>query len=276
MAEGVTPDSSGGAELEPVAGRELEERHSKELAPYTPRETHGHETRFRMIYAILGGVGLAAVAAAVIFITAGRPPKPPAWSPWKPTASGDDALSQIAEHVGSGYRLPTGAQLVAVESNPAEVEGAPVKIVLVRSPNDIALADGKSAIYSLCGLGKLCSIKAGKPSVERELLLQREALELSLYTFRYVHDVKQVVVILPPRPGKKPSHAVYFSRGDVKPQLERPLATTLSTRPPSINALRSGAARNFIISHTNDQLYKYVLAQAQDASVLLELSPIHP
>ena len=276
MAEGVTPDPSGGGrELEPTQSRELDERHSKELTRYTPRETHGQETKFRMIYAILGGLGLAAVAAAVIFIAAGKPPKPPAWSVWKPSAGGDDALGQIAEHVGPGYRLPTGAQLVAVEASPAEVEGAPVKIVLVRSPNDIALAQGKSAIYSLCGLGKFCSIKAGKPSVERELLLQREALELSLYTFRYVHDVKQVVVMLPPTPGKKPSHAVFFSRGDVKPQLERPLAATLPTRAPSIRSLRRGAARNFIISHTNSQLYKYVLAQAQDASVLLELSPDH-
>jgi hypothetical protein len=276
MAEGVIPDpSGGGSELEPTQSRELEERHSKELTRYTPRETHGHETKFRMTYAILGGVALAALAAAVIFIAAGKPPKPPQWSAWKPTASGDDALGQIAEHVGPGYRLPTGAQLVAVEGGPAEVQGLPVKIVLVRSPSNVALADGKSAIYSLCGLGKFCSIKAGKPSVERELLLQREALELSLYTFRYVHDVKQVVVMLPPKPGTKPSHAMFFSRNDVKPQLESPLATTLSTRPPSIGALKRGAARNFIISHTNNQLYKYVLAQAQDASVLLELSPDH-
>jgi hypothetical protein len=276
MAEGVTPEQDGaGSELEPTKSHELEERHSKELTRYTPRETHGHETKFRMTYAILGGVALAAVAAAVIFIAAGKPPKPPAWSAWKPTASGDDALGQIAEHVGPAYRLPTGEQLVAVEGGPAEVQGLPVKIVLVRSPNNIALANGKSAIYSLCGLGKFCSIKAGKPSIARELLLQREALELSLYTFRYVHDVKQVVVMLPPTPGKKPSHAMFFNRNDVKPQLERPLARTLSPRPPSLASLQNGAAKNFIISLTNNQLYKYVLAQAQDASVLLELSPDH-
>src|ERR1043166_10125325 len=124
MAEGVTPDpNGGGAELEPTASRELEERHSKELTRYTPREVHGHETKFRIIYAILGGVALAAVAAAVIFITAGLPPKPPAWSAWKPTASGDQALGQIAEHVGPAYKLPTGQQLVAVEGSPLQYAG---------------------------------------------------------------------------------------------------------------------------------------------------------
>src|SRR5947199_1825464 len=119
MAEGVTPDRGGGKELEPAASRELEERHSKELTRYTPRETHGHETRFRMTYAVLGGIGLAAVAAAVIFVLAGKPPTPPPWSAWKPTARGDQALTQIASHIGPSYRQPSGEQLVAVEGGPA-------------------------------------------------------------------------------------------------------------------------------------------------------------
>ena len=76
MAEGVTPEPGGGKELEPTTGsRELEQTHSKELAPYTPRISHGHETKFRMTYAVLAGVGLAAVAAAVIFLAAGKPPR---------------------------------------------------------------------------------------------------------------------------------------------------------------------------------------------------------
>jgi hypothetical protein len=272
MAEGVTPEPSGGKELEPTTGRELEQSHSKELERYTPRPAHGHETKFRMTYAVLGGIGLAAVAAAVIFIAAGKPPKPPPWSAWKPTASGDQALAQIAEHVAPAYRLPTGEQLVAVEGGPAEVQGLPVKIVLLRSPSDFALAQGKSALYSLCGLGKFCSIRTGKPSHERELLLQREALELALYTFRYVSDVKQVVVMLPPRPKAKPSHAMFFSRNDLKPQLERPLTATLPAKPPSLPSLRSGRAKNVLENLTSNQIYYYDLAQAQDASLLLELA----
>jgi hypothetical protein len=274
MAEGVTPEPNGaGKELEPTKRPELEQAHSKELAPYTPQARHGHETKFRMTYAVLAGVGLAAVAAAVIFLAAGKPPKPPAWSVWKPTASGDEALGQIAQHVAPGYRLPTGEQLVAVEGGPAEVQGLPVKIVLIRSPSPV-LTEGKSAIFSLCGLGKFCSIKVGHASVARELLLQREALELALYTFRYVGDIKQVVIMLPPKPGKKPSHAMFFSRDDVKSWLDRPLAATLSPKPPSIPSLRSGPAKSFIERLTNNQIYTYALTQAQDTSVLLELSPL--
>lgn len=272
MAEGVTPPEAGGSELEPTRTGELESAHSRELAPYTPRPTHGHETRFRLVYAVLGGMALAAIAAAAIFVIAGRPPKPPPWSSWKPSAGGDAALTQIADHIAPTYRLPTGEQLVAVDGGPAEVAGLPVKIVLLRTPRDFALAQGKSAMFSLCGLGKFCSIKVGKPSHARELLLQREALELALYTFRYVGDVNQVVVILPPPPNQKPSHAMFFSRGQVKPALEQPLRATLPTRPPSINSLRRGPAKNFIERTTGGQIYNYDLTQAPDASVLLELA----
>src|SRR5437763_13991652 len=97
MAEGVTPEPGGGKELEPTTGsRELEQTHSKELAPYTPRISHGHETKFRMTYAVLAGVGVAAGAGAEIVLAAGKPAKPPEWSSWKPAASGGDALTQSA------------------------------------------------------------------------------------------------------------------------------------------------------------------------------------
>lgn len=273
MAEGVTPAEPGGSELEPTRRGELESAHSKELAPYTPRPVHGHETKFRLIYAVLAGMGLAAIAAAVIFVLAGRPPKPPPWSSWKPSSGGDQALGQIANHIGPTYRLPTGEQLVAVDGGPAEVAGLPVKIVMERNSNDLSLAEGKSAMYSLCGLGKFCSIKAGKPSHARELLLQREALELALYSFRYVKDVQQVVVILPPPPKQKPSHAMFFSRGQVKGVLSRPLRATLGPRPPSLSALSSGPARSFIERTTNNLIYDFDYTQAPDASVLLELKP---
>jgi hypothetical protein len=271
MAEGVTPEKGGG-ELEPVAGRELEPAQSKELAPYTPRVSHGHETKFRFTYAILAGVALAAVAATGIFVAAGKPPTPPQWSPWKPAASGDEALGQIANHVAPAYRLPGGEQLVAVNGGPLQIEGIPVKIVVRPTPTDAAPSDGKGALYTLCGLGKNCSIKAGKPSHERALLMQREAYELALYTFRYVGDVKQVVVLLPPPPKRPPTQAMFFKRNRVEPQLARPLRFALPGKPPSIKSLKGGPARDFIDRATGSDVWNFDLIQAQDASVLLELA----
>jgi hypothetical protein len=271
MAEGVTPESSS-KDLESTRGRELESAHSKELAPYTPQVSHGHETKFRFSYAILAGIGAAALAIAGIFLAAGKPPTPPAWSTWKPTGSGDQALGQIANHIGPAYRLPTGEQLVAVDGGPLQIAGIPVKILLRPSRTESSPSDGKGALYTLCGLGKNCSIKAGKPSHERSLLMQREAYELALYTFRYVGDVKQVVVLLPPPPGKPPLQAMFFKKDQLKQELSRPLRFTLTGKPPLISSLKTGPARKFINKATGNDVYYFDVIQAQDASVLLELA----
>lgn len=271
MAEGVTPESSG-TELEARQGAELETRQSKELTKYVPQQ-HGHETRFRMMYAVLAGFGLAAIALAAIFVLAGRPPKPPAWSPWKPSASGDAALGQIADHIAPAYRLPTGEQLVAVNGGPLQIAGLPARVVLFRTPTDYKLADGKGALFILCGLGRNCSIKVGKASHARTRLLQRESLELALYSFRYVGDLKHVVVLLPPAPKKTPTQAMFFERGDVKPQLDRPLRRTLAARPPSIPSLKEGTAQADAIEKlTGAEVYYFKPLQTQDVGVLLELS----
>ena len=282
MAEGVTPpdaggehpgrdiDPAGGHELERV-GQELEPAPKRELQHYVPyEEQHGH--KFRLAFAALAGFGLAAIAAAAIFLVAGRPPKPPAWSEWKPTASGDDALTQIANHVGPTYRLPSGQQIVSVLGGPMQVAGLPVRVLLRPNPNDVSPSNGKGALYSLCGMGDKCSIGVGKPSHERTLLLRREALELALYTFRYAKDVKQVIVILPPPPKKDPSQAMFFRRGDVHPQLAQPLRATLPSPPPSITSLRSGATHDVIDRLTGREIFNYDIQPAPDASVLLELA----
>ena len=52
----------------------------------------------------------------------------------------------------------------------------------------------------LCGYGQNCSIASGQPSVERHTLLRREAVELALYTFKFLPNIDSVSVFLPPRP----------------------------------------------------------------------------
>jgi hypothetical protein len=286
MAEGVNPPTEGdgdlpeqphSTELEPVA-RELEPRKSSEIGPYTPYE-QAHVHKFRLVTAALAGFGLAAVAAAAIFLVAGRPPKPPQWSEWKPNGGGEDALKQIADHIAPNYRMADGQQLVAVEGGPLQIAGLPVRVVLHPNANDYTPLSGKGALFILCGMGTKCSIKSGKPSVERMLLLRREALELALYTFRYVKDVKQVVVLLPPGRDKKtgtvpdPSVAMFFRRGDVNQQLAQPLHFTLPSPPPSIPSLKAGATKDFIDRLTGREIFNFELQQGQDASVFLFLAP---
>jgi hypothetical protein len=280
MAEGVNPPEQGGEQpLEPAhgtdlerVGRELEARRAQEMQRYVPYE-QAHVHKFRLVTAALAGFGLAAVAAAAIFLVAGRPPKPPEWSPWKPTASGEDAIAQIADHIAPNYRMTDGQQLVAVEGGPLQIQGLPVRVVLHPNQTDYTPLTGKGALFILCGMGTKCSIKSGKPTVERMLLLRREALELALYTFRYVKDMTQVVVLMPPAPKKDPTVAMLFRRGDVGQQLTRPLQFTLPSPPPSIPALRAGATKDFIDRLTGREVFDFQWQQAQDASVFLFLAP---
>jgi hypothetical protein len=286
MAEGVNPPAGGdeppepqhGTELERVS-RELEERRSREMQRYVPYE-QAHVHKFRLVTAALAGFGLAAVAAAAIFLVSGRPPEPPRWSEWKPSGGGEDALKQIADHIAPNYRMADGQQLVAVEGGPLQIAGLPVRVVLHPNANDYTPLSGKGALFILCGMGTKCSIKSGKPSVERMLLLRREALELALYTFRYVKDVKQVVVLMPPGKDKKtgdvpdPTTAMFFRRGDVNSALDRPLHLTLPSPPPSITSLKAGATKDFIDRLTGRELFDFTLQQGQDASVFLLLAPL--
>ena len=264
-----------GRALEPVS-HELEPRRRQELDRWTPYEQQ-QVHKFRLAFAALAGFGLAAVAAAGVFLISGRPPKPPAWSEWKPSTSGTGAITQIAEHVGPNYRMPGGQQLVLVEGGPLQIAGLPVRVVLRKGATGFTPLEGKGALYVLCGAGAKCSIKSGKPSTERMLLLRREALELALYTFRYVGGVKQVVVLMPPGKAKDgtvpdPSVAMFFRKGDVSPQLDRPLRFTLPSPPPSIRSLHCTPAGSFVDRLTSGELFSFDLQQAQDASVFMFLA----
>jgi hypothetical protein len=110
--------------------------------------------------------------------------------------------------------------------------------------------------------------------VERGVLLQREALELALYSFQYLGSVDQVVVFLPPRPGEDPTQgkALFFQRDDVGAALDQPLDRTLTSPPPSFNSLRASdvAAVDHFAGH---HVYCFAYQVAQDVSAYLVLSP---
>src|SRR5207248_11203222 len=108
----------------------------------------------------------------------------------------------------------------------------------------VSLLTGNTIAYNLCGIGgKACAIGVGTPSTERLLLLRREALELALYTFKYIHGTQNVVAILPPGKSAQTSAltktlptsdsatkpidmAVLFVRQEVQPLLDQPLSAT--------------------------------------------------
>ena len=237
--------------------------------------TPPYQSRFQLLFGVLLGVAMAAVVATVLVVADGRKAEDPgavSWASWRPTASdGLQAVNQIAEHVGQRYTLPSGNQLVGVRGGPLELANLPVTIALEQQ-GDVKIIDEKGVLYNLCGLGQNCAIKEGKPTVARSLVLRREALELALYTFRYIKNVDQVVVILPPRKGQKPSFAMFFRRGDVGASLNRPLAATLPGNPPIPPDVSKGE-QTFINNLTAENLFSFTPQEGGDAHIYLVLSP---
>jgi hypothetical protein len=239
--------------------------------------TPPYQSRFQLLFGVLLGVGMAAVVATVIVLAGGRSNQDQAavsWAPWRPSASdGVEAVNQIAEHVGQRYTLPSGHELVAVRGGPLELARLPVTIALQQGSN-YQIIDSRGVLYNLCGLGVNCSIKEGKPSVARHLVLRRESLELALYTLRYIKNVEQVVVILPPAPGQKPSQAMFFRRGDsnVGASLDRPLSATLPG-PPPVPPRVSIQQQDFLNRLTSGNLFAFTPQEGGDAHIYLVLTP---
>lgn len=244
-----------------------------------------HAARFGFFTGALVFFAVASLALAAVFVAAAGEKKPAAerWSAFRPSSDGlQTGAREIAEYVARQYRLPTGQQIVAVTGGPLEFpveqQNLPMRIALRQSPadgGDIDVLDGKGVLYRMCGLGDKCAIDAGKPSQERALLLRREALELALYSFRYLDDIEHVVVFMPPAKGKSPSNALHFMRDDVAGQLARPLHATLPTPVPTPDTITTAPNTPAVQRLTYANLFSFSLTVGnQDASVFLVLDPL--
>jgi len=244
--------------------------------------------RFTALYVALAVVAGAGVGTLLVLVGRGSTAPAPAWSTWEPTGSVERRSAQIGDHVGDGYRLPSGRALVAVTyAGPPTVVGPEgsnfqVGAIAVR-PNTTAgraeaddintVRAANTVMYTLCGLGDACSIPEGKPTVARGQLLRREALELALYSFRYLDGIDSTLVLLPPRADGQAATAVFLERGDVREALERPLSETL-TAPltPGVGEIEADEQRA-IDRATRSRLYEFSYLQAQDGSPIMVLSP---
>jgi hypothetical protein len=266
--------------IEPAGGAASFAAHAEE-PPHAPR--------FQFALGALIAVGVAAVAA-VLAIAIGinddnnRPASlASTWSSWRPIEGAGDGPTQIARHVANEYRLPEGDQLVAVTGGPMEIAGLPLTVAL-RQPasagGDIELVDGQGVLFRMCGLAPPnCGILKGKPSRERHLLLRREALELALYSFRYIEGVDHAVVFMPPRAqkkGEKPmTQALFFRKRDLEGAIDRPLSATLTPSTPTVRSVAASPDAALVNTITTRMLFTSSLTQGnQDARAFLVLDPL--
>ena len=287
MADDVMDKAAADAKTAPgnAVGAGVTER-QESRAERARRDSY--RSRFSAFYVVLAMVAGIGVGALLVLVGRGSPAPAPAWSAWEPTGSAERRAAQIGDHVGDQYRLPSGKALVAVTyAGPPTVTGPDgssfqVRALAVRpdttggraEADDIDTVSAQSTVmYTLCGLGTSCSIAEGKPSVERGQLLRREALELALYSFRYLDGVDSTLVLLPPRADGQAATAVFVERSDVRAELDRPLDQTL-TAPltPSVGEIQADEQR-VIDRTTRSRLYEYSYLQAQDGSPVMVLTP---
>jgi hypothetical protein len=249
----------------------------------------GFRPRFAIVYIVLAVIAGAAVGAFVVLLVRPDTAPEPAWTDWQPTGSDEAKAKQIADHVAQGYRLSGGQQLAAALVGPPQVSvntetgDIPIRAIAIRpdtsaglaEEDDIKIVDASSNLmFVLCGLGANCSIASGVPSQARHTLLQREALELALYTFKYVDGVDSTTIFLPPNPdGTTAPTSVFLRKSDVGQELGRPLAKTLAPKAPGVGEM-TGTELPTINRVTGSNLFQYEYQQAQDGSAILILSPI--
>ncbi len=277
--------------------------------------TSPHTRKFRTATAVLVGFGVGALVIALAVGFGGRTSRStPQWSSWAPPDAGTLGAREIADHLAPFYRISSVDQLAVVtvvnleSANAAAAAaasagaatpgaGSGLQVAVKPSPTSsaVSLLTGNTIAYNLCGIGgQNCAIGAGAPSASRLLLLRREALELALYTFKYLGGVANVVAILPPGhtqptgtlskslPTSDASNqpvdiAVLFVRQELQPLLDQPLSNTLPEQfPPTVDQMPTAPEAGLVDQVTARGLFSEKLQQAQDGSSLIVLDPLPP
>jgi hypothetical protein len=265
------------AEPEPL----VEPRRSREQPRF-------YRWRFGVAYlalAVAAGVG---VGLAIMIYQRPAEPEGPAWSAWQPTGRETSYADQIADFVAKRYRLESGSQLAGVLAGPPSVQNVPVQAVAIENRSAVANAQpeieifetGNSVMYTLCGLGPQCSIREGEPSEERMQLLRGEALELSLYTFKYVDGADSAIVLLPPNlgdpddPEDDAAAAIFLRKQDFSRELSQPLRQTLTRESPPV-VTEFDPREGLIVDRLTEQnLFQYDYQQAPTGGVIIVLAPL--
>jgi hypothetical protein len=281
------------------------------------RESSPHARKFRTAFLVLVGCAVAAIGAAVVIVSQGRNTTTSVqWSDWTPSDTGTLGAREIADFVAPFYRISSvnqlavvtvvnlesasaaaAAQQAAASGTAPSTTSSGLQVAVKPSPTSsaVSLLTGNTIAFNLCGIGgKGCAIGVGSPSNARLLLLRREALELALYTFKYIHGVQNVVAILPPGKSAQTSTlsrklptsnstsrplnmAVLFVRQEVQPLLAQPLSAILpGPNPPTVADMANAPEAGLVDQITARGLFSEQLQQAQDGSNLIVLNPLPP
>lgn len=279
-----------------------------------------HAQRFRLATGMLVGIAIGAiVVAGAVLVGASSSDSGQKWSRWAPSQGGLQGARQIADHFAPLYRIngvdqlaivtvsslngPSGSSTSSAASSSASgSSGLQVAVRPDPSSSAVSLIGGSTIAYNLCGIGSSnCSIGVGTPSADRLLLLRREALELALYSFKYLNGIQNVVAVLPPTrtvptgrlsanppaagavsrsSGTPVAYALLFLHDELNPWLSQPISSTLPLEfPPMVSELklwRQTTEAALVAQITERGLFSERLTSTQDGASLIVLDAIPP
>jgi hypothetical protein len=276
VAEAVVPEPSKDA-ADP----------KEEALPRFDRQKAVHGGRFMIGYVVVVVmVGVLLVTLAIVTRDSGSSPSQAVVGGVPVQEDGFQRAREIATEVARQYRGANGEQIVAVTAQPGEVSGLPLQYIALRhgrnqplTEGDVSVVEpGETALFSFCGLaGEQNCALPGEPTPERLMLLRREAVELSLYTFKFLPEIQTVVSLLPPVPrgeGQPPqTFAVYFQRRHLENVLTEPISKTLPERPPFAEGDIAQGEAEMINRLTETRLFSSSFEQLPTQGVILNLSP---
>ncbi len=286
-------------------------------ASYETVQSSPHVQKFRAAIAMLAGVAVGAIVIAIVTLATSSSGGPgQSWSDWSPPDGGLQGAQEIADHIAPNYRIDGTNQLAIVtasnltdsasaanstaSSTSSSAAGPQLAVRANPSSSSVSLLGGNTIAFNLCGIGSsTCSIGVGTASADRMLLLRREALELALYTFRYIGGTQNVVAILPPghsqpsdkltpKPpssqtattGKPLDVALLFIRDELGPLINQPLSDTFQEQlPPTVSQLslwKQTPEAALVAQLTERVLFSVKRSTTQDGTNLIVLNPLPP
>lgn len=193
-----------------------------------PKRAYGKRFFLANIVVVAGFAGVIVLFAYLVSNNAAKQP----WSEYKPKGTDVyDKAQNMVDHVAPKYRYG-GEPIAVVQAQPLLYKDAIVDGIAFLKPPLRQVGgritdfepSGSTIAYVFCGQAQSCAL----PQTEAEQvgpLLQRESLELALYTFKYSPDVRSIIALLPVNGNA--SAAVYLKRRHVARFLDKPLSATL-------------------------------------------------
>jgi hypothetical protein len=285
----MAEDVAAGSSAPPVAERPAESRAERAHAS-------AYYTRFSLAYTLLIMLAVGAVGALILLLVHPGAKRGPAWSTFKPTGSAVEIERQIATQVSSEYKGSSTTKLVSVfpglmqttrfiqtSSGQSSVR-VPISLIAVqpdvstgkhKTTDFTFFQPGSTVAYEMCGFGdsqQNCGVTSFS-GANTTVLLHREALELALYTLKYVSSANSVIAYLPPPSNPQAAAtSLLLDRKDLKANLRLPLTRTLEPRQITLGAAIPNA--NHVAELTAKRLYTSSYQTLPgDGSTALVLTP---